>query len=379
MKASESRKTDRIIVISCAVVGLGLGTWAILKSNSFSGEFTSVPPANPNKGKELLEKATKLVEDTKVATAALGTPNPASWKTTPAAGRDRGFMVSTNLVFRKGADESGDAIIDLDRAEPRLREGFPNSFWLEYPGLNLEVANVGDLDPDKDYFTTLEEYEMGQKMGKVFNPLDAKSHPPMHYRLRFVSFEESPYKLKFTSSNPPEFTLRHENDEREKRWSDTTALPEDANGNGQLDEGEDVNFDGKLDGARPAGKKGDEGRFTVLAVEKVMVDQGEGLPQQEANRITIEDSTRPKDHPQRKFQITEGETITLLTKVAVFDYLPKPGAPISKREYEKFILPDTLAPSYTLKEVDAEKAVVDYEEGGQTLTLTFERGKDLAP
>jgi hypothetical protein len=379
MKASESRKNDRIIVIASAVVGLGLATWAILKANSFSGEFTSAPPPNPNKGKELLEKATQLVEDTKVATAALGAPKPATWNSAAAAGRDRGFLVSTNLVFRKGADEAGDAIIDLDRSEPRLREAFPNSFWLQYPGLNLQVANVGDLDPDKDYFTTREEYEMGQKMQTEFNPLDPKSHPPMHFRLRFVSFEESPYKLKFTSSNPPEFTLRHENDEREKRWSDTTALPEDTNGNGRLDEGEDVNFDGILDGARPAGKKDDVGRFTVTAVEKVMVDQGEGLPQQEVNRITLEDSTRPKDHPQRKFQITEGETITLLTKVAVFDYLPKPGAPISKREYEKFTLPDTLAPSYLLKEVDAEKATVDYEDGGQTKTLTFERGKDLVP
>ncbi|MFM7182089.1 MAG: Amuc_1099 family pilus-like system protein [Verrucomicrobiales bacterium] len=377
-KPSESRKTDRIIVIASAVVGLGLATWAILKSNSFSGEFSSLPPANPNKGKDLIEKATKLVEDTKVATAALGSPKPVKWSPAAAAGRDRGYLVSTNLVFRKGADESSDAIIDLDRAEPLLREAFPNSFWLENPGLNLEAPNVGDLDPDKDYFTTLEEYEMGEKMGKKFNPQDPKSHPPMHFRLRFVSFEEAPYKLKFTSSNPPEFTLRHENDNRELRWSDTAALPEDANGNGQLDEGEDANFNGTLDGARPAGKKNDEGRFAVLSVEKVKVAQ-EGLPPEEVNRITVEDSTRPKDHPQRKFQVSEGETITLLTKVAVFDYLPKPGAPISKREYEKFILPDTLAPSYTLKEVDAEKAIVDCEEGGQTQTLTFERGKDLAP
>jgi hypothetical protein len=377
-KPSESRKTDRIIVISSAVVGLGLATWAILKSNSFSGEFSSVPPANPNKGKELLEKANQLVEDTRVATAALGSPKPASWNTTPAAGRDRGFLVSTNLVFRRGVDESGDTIIDLDRPSPRLREAFPNSFWLEHPGLNLEVANVGDLDPDKDYFTNLEEFEMGEKMGKAFDPLDAKSHPPMHYRLRFVSFEESPYMLKFTSSNPPEFNLRHENANRDLRWSDTAALPEDVNGNGVLDEGEDVNFNGTLDGARPAGKKADEGRFTIVAAEKVKVER-DGLAPEDAYRITIEDATRPEGHPQRKFQVTEGETITLLTKVAVFDYLPKPGAPISKREYEKFILPDTMGPSYTLKEVDADKAVLDYEEGGETKTLTFERGKDLAP
>lgn len=379
MKASESRKNDRIIVIVSAVVGLGLASWAILKANSFGEQFSSVPPANPSKGKDLLDKASKLVEDTKAATDALAAPKPVKWNTTTAANRDRGFLVSTNLVFRRGADEASEAIVDLDRESPRLREAFPNSFWLQYPGLNFEVANVGDLDADKDYFTNQEEYEMGQKLNTEFSPKDPKSHPPLHYRLRYVSFEEFPYKIKFTSSNPPEFTLRHENDDREKRWSDTTALPEDANNNGQLDEGEDVNFSGTLDGARPAGKKADEGRFTVLSVEKVQVPQGEGLPPEEANRITVEDATRPKDHPQRKFQITEGETVTLTSKVAVFDYLPKPGAPISKREYEKFILPDTLAPSYLLKEVDAEKAVVEYEEGGQTKSLTFERGKDLTP
>lgn len=377
MKASDSRKTDRIIVIASAVVGLGLATWAILKANSFSGQFTAVPAGNQAKGKELLDKASKLVEDTRAATAALGSPKPVSWNSATAAGRERGFLVSTNLVFRKGADEASDAIIDLDKSEPRLRDEFPNSFWLQYPGLNLEVANVGDLDPDKDYFTTREEYTMGQKLNTEFSPLDPKSHPPMHFRLRFVSFEEAPYKLKFTSANPPEFTLRHENDNREKRWSDTAALPEDANGNGQLDEGEDVNFSGTLDGARPAGKKEDEGRFTVLAAERVKVNDG-GI-EQELSRITIEDSTRPKDHPQRKFQITEGETITLLTKVGVFDYLPKPGAPITKREFEKFTLPDTLGPSYLLKSADAENATLEYEEGGQTKSLTLPRGQNLEP
>lgn len=377
MKPTESRKIDRIIVIASAVVGLGLATWAILKANAFSSEFTSVPPANPTKGKDLLEKAAKLVEDTRVATASLGSTNPATWNLSTAAGRQRGFMVSTNLVFRRGASEASDAIVDLEKAKPLLREPFPNSFWLQYPGINLEVSNVGELDHDKDYFTTLEEYEMGQKMGAEFSPVDPKSHPPMHFRLRFVSFEEAPYKLKFSSANPPEFTLRHENADREKRWSDTAALTEDVNGNGKLDEGEDLNFNNELDGPRPAGKKGDAGRFFVLAAEGIEVER-DGM-KQKIQRITVEDTTRPENHPQRKFQIAEGEVVSLLTKVAVFDYLPKPGAPISKREYEKFILPDTLAPSYILKEVDAEKALVEYEEGGQMKTLTFNRGQNLVP
>ena len=375
MKASESRKIDRIIVIATAVLGLLLGVWAILKALGFNDQFKPPAARSETRGRELLDAAKAQVEETRKAKETIANPAPAEWKTASAAGRERGFLVSTGLVFRRGADEASDTIIDLDKEQPRLREPFPNAYFQKY-SLDLQYANVGDLDPDKDFFTTREEYEYSQKLGKEFSPVDPKSCPPLHFLLRYVNFEEVPYKLKLSSVSPPSFGLRYEADKREDRWSDSAEMAEDANGNGQLDEGEDRNFNNQLDGAVAAGKKGDEGRFVVKSYKTVKEMDG-GL---EVERViaSIEDTTRPKDHPQRIFELKEGETVNLPSRAATFDYLPTPGRTILKKEFDKFTLPDTLAPSYLVLALDNEKVVLQYDEGGPK-QLTLRKGEPPVP
>ncbi len=377
MKASESRKTDRIIVIVSALLGLGLTAFAIVKANGFNQQFPQVAKGNPSKGKDLLEKAAAQIEETRLAATAIANPNPVQWSRANAAGKERGFLASTGLVFRKGADESSDSVVDLDKAEPRLREPFSNEYWLKFPGLSLEYANVGELDTDEDYFTNLQEWEYSQQLGQEFSPIDPKSHPSLHFLLRFVQFEQTDYELKFTTASPPDFGLRHENNNREKKWSDTASLNEDANANNLLDEGEDKNFNQTLDAAKPAGKKQDEGRFIVLDYKQVEVKDGDFV--EKKYQITVQDTTRPPGHPDERFQILEGETKKLATRIATFDFLPRPGAPIIKREFEKFTLPDTLVPSYLLKSVDADMAILEIEEGGAKKAIQFPRGQSPTP
>jgi hypothetical protein len=195
----------------------------------------------------------------------------------------------------------------------------------------------------------------------------------MHFLLRFARFAEVPYQIKFTSPNPPSFGLRYEAANREQRWSQSAELGEDANSNGQLDEGEDLNFNGQLDAPKAAGRGPDEGRFLVVGYEKVKEQMGE--MQVERVVATFEDTFRAKDHPLRKFKLKEGETINLSVREGAFDYLPKPGKPIQKKEFEKFTLPDTLAPSYLLVAVDEDKAVLRYEEGGQQKEIILPKGQ----
>lgn len=377
MKASESRKIDRTIAVAAAVIGLGLASWAIFNANHFGARFTAgTGPAGVH-GTDVFAKGEKMLEATSQATESVAAPKPAAWKRSSAAGRERGFLASTNLVFRRGKDSASDSIVDLDKAEPRLRDPFPNSYWQQYPGLALESPNVGDLDPDKDYFSTLQEYEYGQKLNTEFNPTDAKSHPPMYLLLRYAQLDAAPYKLKFSTANAPDFNLRHEDDNKDRKWSDTATVKEDDNGNGKLDEGEDKNFNGVLDPAKAAGKKGDEGRFVVLSYKVIQVVE-DGFPQNKTE-IVVEDTFRPQRDPLRKFSMVEGETKDLPAKLVTFDYLPKPGAPISKKEFEKFTLPDTLAPSYLLLSADADKAVLEHEEGGVKKQITLPRGQAPVP
>ena len=154
-------------------------------------------------------------------------------------------------------------------------------------------------------------------------------------------------------------------------------MKEDENGNGQLDNGEDKNFNAALDPAKPAGKKGDEGRFLVLGYKEIEVDNG-GFKEKKV-QITVEDTTRPQRDPLRKFELVEGESKDLPAKMATFDYLPKPGAPISKKEFDKFTLPDTIAPSYVLVSIDSDKAILEFEESGSKKQVTFPRGKAPNP
>ena len=372
MKASESRKIDRIIVLASAVVGLVFAILAILKALGFGAQF--VPPQAPNtsRGKELLTQAEADITATKAAAKDIANNSPVEWKPVSSVGRDRGFLVSTGLVFRRGTDTASDSIVDLDKPEPQLRAPFPNSYFQKYD-LQLEYANVGELDPDKDFFTNEEEFTFSQSLGKEYDPTDAKSHPPLHFLLRFIRFEELPYQLKFTSPNPPSFGLRYETEDREKRWSQQAELGEDANSNGVLDEGEDLNFNGTLDGPKAAGKHQDQDRFLVKGYKKVMEKSGD----LDVERIiaTFEDTFRPKDHPLRTFELKEGEIINLPVKEAVFEYIPTPANRIQKKEFDKFTLPDTLAPSYLLVELDADKAVLEYQEAGKKNRFILPKGQ----
>ena len=377
MKVSESRKTDRILVIVAVLIGLLLGGGVILKALGFKDNFKPPADQSASRGKELLAQAEATVKETQEATGKVKAPSgDPVWNQASAEGRDRGFLTSATLVFRRGATPEQDAIIDLYKDQPRLRDKFPNEWLLKYH-LQFEYPNVDELDQDEDCFTNLEEYEFGLKLKKEFSPVDKESHPPLHYRLKYVNFEEEAYELRYTSGNPPNFFFKHDNKaNKEEAWTELTS-GEDANNNGQLDEGEDANSNGKLDPVEPFGKKKDSKRFKVdgFRKEKKVV---EGV-ETEVGIVTIVDDRRPPGHPLRRFEIQEGAAVNLPQRKATFEYAPAPGKTYDHREFEKFTLPDTLAPSYLLKVVDKDKVVIEFEEGGAKAEITIPMGQQAEP
>lgn len=374
-KDSESRKTDRIVVIICALVGLGLGGWAILQALGFADLFEPPRDQSARRGHELLEASRLKDGRTQDATASVVDPSPDLWNLAEADGRPRGFLTSTSLVFRRGPEGQDDAVIDMEKESPRLREELPNA-WLRRYNLQFEYANVTELDPDRDLFSNLEEFTFGEILGREFNPIDPDSHPPLHYRLRYEKFDEAPYILKFTSAgSDTEFFLKHPRPDNPRRtdWSElASSIGEDRNNNQALDPGEDTNANGKLDGVQPFGRRDDEDRFIIRQVDKQNINDN-GI-QRVQYELTIEDLKRPEGHALRVFKIKEGSEINLPVHSATLAYAGTPGRPLVKKEFDTFTLPGAMGPSYTLIEATPQVAVI--QTGDQKISIPIGQEPD---
>lgn len=352
-KPSPHKKTDRIIAGVAIAVGGGLAAYAILQATGFADQF--VPPNDPGPGDTVAQL--EALEGAATQTRALVgfTRGDEAWTRHEAAGRRRGFLVSTNLVLRRGATPDDDVVIDLDKEEPMLRPPIPNE-WLVRHNLQYEYANVGELDPDRDFFSNQEEYEFGLALDTEFDPQDPASHPPRHFLLTFTGTEEEPYNLQYSSGQGNEFFFRRQAQDRADRWSTLAIL-------GETFGGRNVDVDRFLV---------EEARVEEREIEGMTITETKGV-------VTVVDSTRPEGHPLRRFEITEGETIDLPVIQAVFDYPPTPGRPLIVNELQPFTLPGTDAPRYTLIEVDDNSATLEYAENGEILQLVVPIGGRAQP
>ena len=108
-----------------------------------------------------------------------------------------------------------------------------SNLWISKKyGLDLLSSSVLESDPDNDGFTTLQEWEGNDTLSHLdasghavigpdgqplpddsTNPVDPKSHPPYHTRLRVVRFESKPFPLLFMThtvnpQNPRDITVQ---------------------------------------------------------------------------------------------------------------------------------------------------------------------------
>jgi len=355
---SDHRKNDRVIVLLSILIGGGLAGYVITQALGFKEKFDSPSAQGVGDSETRISRIADIaIETSRLQGRASGSSQP-EWTTHRAAGRDRGFLVSTNLVFVRGAAGTEGVIVDLDKEEPMLRPPFPNA-WLVKHNLPLEYTNVGELDTDEDFFSNREEYEFGLRMGVGFDPTDKSSHPPLHYRLTFSRTSEAPYELTYSSGQGEQFFFRRGDGERNDRWSAMATL-------------------GAPFPERPK-NIADQNRFTVTEANTVE-EQAEGADFNIVKGIvTVEDSTRPQGHPLRTFQMREGDSINLPIIEAVFDFPATPGRPITVREFERFTLPGTEGPQYILKSVNESAAVIVFEENGQLAELSIPIGKRAEP
>jgi hypothetical protein len=94
-------------------------------------------------------------------------------------------------------------MVDIYVEEPKLRPPMTNKFLREHD-LEYLSPNVGDLDPDGDSFTNLEEFN------KNTNPKDKASHPPLTDKLYLKERVEKKYVMALNNADPPFIVRRSE-------------------------------------------------------------------------------------------------------------------------------------------------------------------------
>lgn len=352
MKKNTARKEDPIILACAAVLALGIGGWVIKSAMDFSKKSSTMqlPPLDDPEVMETPAGAA-LMRTTELR-AAVDTGNFPKWATAESAGKLRGFLVSTPLVF-KGTAGNGE-VLDLDKELPMLREPIPNA-WLTKHRLQSNYANVGQLDPDGDKFTNEEEYLWGEKLGQEFDPNNSTSHPPYYYKLVFDRLVIDPYIVEFRMvAQPNDFSLKHPDAiNRAERWTYYGNRVKIGN-----------NF--------PNRKNAAENRFKVEALN-------EGQP----NVITVLDTFRDPAHPKAKADIIAGQSFDFGDVYALMGYAKNTGDALKLELLEDSTTTLEGLEDYTLRlvEVDAEKAVIEFtnKSTNETTKLTFPQGEAIKP
>jgi hypothetical protein len=100
-------------------------------------------------------------------------------------------LLKSIIVVQKNGEP-----FDLYNPEPKLRPPMTNEYLVKH-GLDFLVPNVGDLDPDGDGFSNLEEFN------SKTNPQNNSSHPPLTDHLYLVERTQDDYVLALFSNSPP--------------------------------------------------------------------------------------------------------------------------------------------------------------------------------
>lgn len=247
---------ERVILILSALVAVGLSAWLIFMSLGFS---SSVETSTPKKGAELGTAPIKSVED--AITRAITDPKP--WVAVVRANKPVPLNKSVLLVLKD--EQTYDLFLD----DPQLRPPMSNSF-LRNNELEFLSPNVGDLDPDNDGFSNLEEFSA--KPAST-NPKDAQSHPPITDKLFMVQRISNDYRITLRSPSTPHQVATP--DDKRKNWFvDPNAM--DASGQPDMK-------------ARSFGKDGS--RFKAVKFErKAIPDPTVG--ERDVSELTVEDIVR---------------------------------------------------------------------------------------
>lgn len=244
--ANKEANYDKVILTICALLALGVAAYLYTLKSGFSEKLqtASVTP-KADFGEIPLEQ----VEDTKTTLQKVF-----DWNSPIRGNKPVPLNKSIPIILRDGN------LVDMFTETPPLRDGLSNKFLREND-LDYLSANVGELDPDGDGFSNLEEFK------KNTNPRDPKSHPPLTDKLYFVQRIKQSYVMTLQSPEPPLLVKRTEPPPAASVYVQGASFPED------------FGFD-----------RGSTPRFTATAFEKKKAVGGNGI-EQDVSELQVSDKS----------------------------------------------------------------------------------------
>ena len=321
------KQYDKVALIAASVIAIAFAIILVLKALSFGDQFEEKQVEQREElgdtGTTVITKYINMLDEDQM------------WTRPENNGIEVPLTVSLPIVEKEDKDivnMADPASLPLRTAQnPRAdaEVGVPNR-WLWENGLDYTKTDVLAFDPDGDGFSNLEEY-----LGET-DPKDAAVFPPFYTKLFLKERAEDRYVLRFSAAIDPQFQVVRIFPERKKSWFKAIgeSFPEAD--------------------ADPA-----KGRFTIVAINKKTDERG-----LDASELMIRDNVRTDNNP---FALPKGEETDRPIYWANFVYKFKADTPEPFRvdKGETFSFPNDADTVYTLKEIDAESAVVSFIPPGK--------------
>ncbi|HYF34192.1 MAG TPA: Amuc_1099 family pilus-like system protein [Prosthecobacter sp.] len=174
---------EKVLLIIASLAALGTAGYLIWTSQKFDEKLVLLPSSPKNNPgtppTAMVDAAMKRLQE------------KVTWLS-PVVNNKAVPLNKSVLLIRKDGQ-----LFDLQVPEPVLRPPMTNEFLVKNDLPNIDSPNVGDLDPDSDGFSNVDEFT------KNTNPRDPASHPPVTDKLFLKARITHDYILKLNSSSPP--------------------------------------------------------------------------------------------------------------------------------------------------------------------------------
>ena len=295
---------EKVLLGIAGVVALGVAGYLIWSSQNFEEKLVVLPARTNN-------TPTKPPTD-QVKAAVQRIQQKVTW-VSPVVNNKAVPLNKSVLLIRKDGQ-----LYDLQVAEPMLRPPMTNEFLVKNDLPNIESPNVGDLDPDADGFSNLEEFE------KQTNPRDPASSPPPTDKLFLKQRITHDYILQLNSSTPP-FQIKR-------------IKPEPARSK-FVGLNEEFGFD-----------KGVE-RFKALSFTSKTVDDPR-TGEKDVSELVVLDKANNKE-----FTLVRGTETNLAEYEAEFEFRLKTIETRTVKQGETFQIPG-IGQTYRVLEIEENQAVI---------------------
>lgn len=186
---------EKLVALVVAIICLIFGGTHVAKALNFNEAFPP-PEANfktemPDDTTDKVRRMQRLVVEPFLFELMEVPVSGGSKKTLP-------LFVSVPII------ERGGTLIDMGDPTAELLRPPVSNEWLLKHRLDALSANVLQQDPDRDGYTTIEEWEAETL------PADPASHPPYTDKLAFVQMKTRTHIVTFKANNDPDFQVEEQ-------------------------------------------------------------------------------------------------------------------------------------------------------------------------